>query len=217
MDISKAEFSPVENNKNSEMSLPDIDEKLKKLKSFEKDLVNEEVDKARECLATVFAPELEWFNSRGIILTTHGSVLYKDPRNLDVDMDFVGENISYKDLKEKWKKAEDELKSSWPRKNCDVDFGIITVEGIESDFKQLEAQGQDLGDEADLTPDLNASSVLSSAVLFESQRPKLEAKQREVRSLLVNNPKLREGVLMTLTGVIKTREERRREITLKQP
>jgi len=215
MDISDVESS-VKKDANSEISLPDIDSKLAELKFYETDLQNEEVTKAKQILHTVFDPKLEWFQSRDIIVTYHGSLQYNDPRDRDVDIDFIGENIIAGDLKEMF---VDKLQNVWPRTlGGSIDLDVITVDDIKRDLERLEDEDKHRleGEEGpDVYPELNASIILSSAVLFESQKSQLEVKRQEVRSLIANNPRLREGVLDTLTEVIKTRKERREEISSK--
>jgi hypothetical protein len=212
MDNSNVEFPPVEKNNNSEIILPDIDSKLAELKFFETDLRNREVTRAKKVLQLVFNPNLKWLESRGIVVTYHGSLQYNDPVNLDVDMNFIGENISShdKDLKKIWDSAEPVLQTFWTRKRCDIDFDAITISGIKDDLKQSKARKYDSIEGSDSYPEQSAAILLSSTVLFESQRPQLEVKKNEVRRLIVENPRLRKGVLDTLTKVIETRKERRK-------
>lgn len=218
MDNSNAEFPPVEKSGSPEISLPDIDSKLAELKFFETDLQNEEVDKAKQALRTVFAPKFEWFDSRNIVIVYHGSLQYNDPHNLDADMDFIGENITAGDLVGLLGDLSDQLKDLLPRKKCGIDSCPITVADIKEDLKSLEREEQHRLDgegKPDFFPDDNAASVLSSEVLFESQRPKLEVKKDEVRKLIANNPRLRKGVIEALGEVIETRKKRREEISPK--
>jgi hypothetical protein len=214
MDNSNAEFPPVEKNANSEIILPGIDSKLAELKFFETDLQNEEVARAKTVLRLVFDTKLKWLESRGIIVTYHGSLQYNDPVNLDVDMNFIGENISShdKDLKKIWDDTEAVLGTFWSRKRCDIDFNAITMKGIEDDLEQSGSRGYDSVEDSDFYPELKAAVILSSAVLFESQKPQLEVKKKEVRTLIANNPRLRDGVVNVLADVIKTREKRREEM-----
>lgn len=93
-----------------EISLPEIDSQLAQLKYFETDLQNDEVAKARIALLRVFDPQFQWFQSQRIIVTYHGSLQYNDPRNLDVDVEFMGNNLGLKDVVSKCFEIEDELK-----------------------------------------------------------------------------------------------------------
>lgn len=215
MDNMKGEEVP-HRGKESEIALPEIDSKLTQLKHFETDLQNDEVTKAIIALHRVFDPQFEWFASRNIVITYHGSLQYNDPRNLDIDVEFMGDNLEFKDVKEMEREVENELEKPgvWPRENCDTNFGICGISKIKRGLKEFEGERYDPNpkDDRDLNPELDASLILSSKVLYESQKPQLEALQKEVRKLIAGNRWLREGVLYELTDVVKVRQSRRKAI-----
>lgn len=165
-------------------------------------------------LCKVFDPRFEWFKSRNIIITYHGSLQYNDPRDLDVDVEFMGHSLGFKDVKEMEREVENELEKPgvWPRENCDTNFGICSISKIKRDLKELEGHryGPNSKEDRDLNLELEASLILSSKVLYESQRPQLEAIQEEVRRLITENQWLKEGVLHQLTGVVVVRQNRRK-------
>lgn len=197
-----------------EISLPEIDSQLAQLKYFETDLQNDEVAKARIALLRVFDPQFQWFQSQRIIVTYHGSLQYNDPRNLDVDVEFMGNNLGLKDVISKCSEIEDALKktNAWPRKNCYTNFGVCSINGIRNDLKELEKENyaSDFKEDQELNPELVAALILSSKVLYEVQRPQLGILQQETRKLILENPWLRRGVYNTLTDVIVTRQNRRK-------
>jgi len=199
----------------AEIELPEIDSRLAQLRGFETDLQNDEVAKAITALHKVFDPQLEWFTSHGVVITYHGSLQYNDPRNLDADVEFMGDNLEFKDIKDRISKAEDELQEPgvWPRKNCDTNFGHCSIGKIRKELKEFEGEehyNPNPEEDYDFNPELDASLILSSKVLFESQRPQLEGLQKKVRRLIAENQWLKEGVLYELTDVVNIRQERRR-------
>lgn len=207
-------------NKGAEIKLPEIDNRLAELKSFEADLQNEEVVRARVALRKVFDPKFEWLNSQGIIITFHGSLQYSDPHDLDVDVEFVGgDNLFFdesmrKIIAEFDKKFEES--GVWPRKNCDTNIGVSSIGTIKNSLSSLEKEGvrsYDPKEEYEAFPHTDAALILNSAVLYESQKPQLEILRGQVRQLISNNSFLREGVLDELSGVIKVRQKRREEIS----
>jgi len=199
----------------SEIALPEIDSKLVQLKQFETDLQNDEVTKAITALHRVFDPQFEWFASHNIVITYHGSLQYNDPRNLDADVEFMGDNLEFKDVKDKRFEAEDELEKPgvWSRENCDTNFGISSISKIRRELKELEGEHYDPDpkEDRDFNPEFGASLILSSKVLFESQKPLLEGLQKKVRRLIAENQWLNEGVLHELTDVVRERQSRRRK------
>lgn len=207
-------------NKGTEIKLPEIDNKLMQLKSFEADLQNEEVVRARAALRKVFDPKFEWLNSQGIIITFHGSLQYSDPHNLDVDVELVGgDNLFFdesmrKIIAEFGKKFEEF--GTWPRKNCDTNIGVSSIDTIRNSLSSLKKEGgryYNPKEEYEAFPHTDAALILSSAVLYESQKPQLEILRGQVRQLILNNSFLRKGVLDELNGVIKVRQKRREEIS----
>ena len=198
----------------SEIALPEIDSKLAQLKDFETDLQNDEINKAIIALHGVFDQQFQWFQSRNIVITYHGSLQYNDPRNLDADIEFMGDNLESKDVRDKFSEAEDGLMESgaWPRKNCDTNFGICSISKIKRELKEFEGERYDPNpkEDRDLNPELDSALILSSKVLYEDQKPQLEDLQKEVRKLIAGNQWLREGVLDVLTGVVAVRQGRRK-------
>lgn len=204
----------VDRKNESETAMPEIDSQLAQLKYFENDLQNDEVIKARTALLKVFDPRFKWFKSHNIIITYHGSLQYNDPHNLDADVEFMRSNLEFKDVGNKYFEIEDELKkpNAWPRKNCDTNFGVCSINGIKNDLKKLEKENyaSDFQELHALDPDLNAALILSSKVLYGVQKPQLELLRKKVRKIIVRNQWLRNGVYDTLANVITIRQDRRK-------
>ena len=198
----------------AEIELPEIDSRLAQLRGFETDLQNDEVAKAITALHKVFDPQLEWFTSHGVVITYHGSLQYNDPRNLDADVEFMGDDLEFEDIKDKMIKAEDALQEPgvWPRKNFDANFGHCSVDKIGEELKEFEGKDHyspNPEEDYDFNPELDASLILSSKVLYENQKPLLEGLQKKVRRLIAENQWLMEGVLHVLTTVVSVRQNRR--------
>lgn len=212
MDNIHGEGIPYRGNE-LEVALSRIDSRLLQLRQFETDLQNDEVTRAITALHKVFDPQFEWFASRNIIITYHGSLQYNDPRNLDADVEFMGDNLGFKDIKNKFLEGERELikPGVWPRANCETNFGNCSISKIRKGLEEFEGKHYDPNPKEDLDfdPALEAALMLSSKVLYESQKPQLEALQEEVRKLIAGNQWLKEGVLYELTDVVKVRQSRR--------
>jgi hypothetical protein len=201
--------------KHPEITLPDIEPKLSELKLFETDLRNPEVEKAKIILHEVFDPQFEWFNSRNIIVTYHGSLQYSDPKNLDVDISFIGDDkLTYGDMAEKEVELENEFQKKWPRKKCETDFSILTIKDIKDESDKLKRQfGEEHmpnGEDDDIFPPLQSAIILSSKLLYESQKPLLLGKENEVRKIIAEDEWLRREVGKELDGVIGERKKRRK-------
>lgn len=214
MDNTSGEKISHEGNE-SEIALPEIDRKLLQLRQFETDLQNNEVTEAITALRRVFDLQFERLTSLNIVITYHGSLQYNDPLNLDADVEFMGDNLKFEDVKDKFLEAERELRKPdvWPRKTCDTNFGVCSIGEIRERLKEFDGKKHydpNPKEDYDFDPALDASLILSSKVLYENQKPQLEYLQGEVRKLIAGSQWLREGVLHKLNSVIGVRQERRR-------
>lgn len=196
------------------ITVANIDSLLGKLKVFESDQINEEVERAIQAVHRLIDPRFSWFETHGIIVTYHGSLQYHDPKNLDVDLYFVGLNIEYEDVEHVYDELEEKFTQPgiWPRQPCDTNFGIASIKKIDEELKNFDSEsnyGADAQGYGDFYPESSASYILSSALLYEEQRNGLKVLQMQIRDRLSRNRWLREGVFDSLSGAIQIREERR--------
>jgi hypothetical protein len=190
--------------------LPDIDARLAKLKSFETDLVNPEVERARQILRRLFDMDISLLRPLGV-LTYHGSLQYNDPVNLDVDVDFfLISNLSIHHGFNILEQLGEVLVGSclWPRKPCDTNMGCSSIDQIKKGLTETGTNPK-----YETFPELNASLMLSSALLYPDQEPQLRVLQREVRKIIQGHQWLHDNVVLTLDDAIHIREERRRGLS----
>ena len=119
------------------ISIPEIDRRLKALKRFETDLQNPEVEKARAAIRQIVGSKMPWFNEHDIAVIYHGSLQYNDPRNLDVDLVFIGEPPHFDELNSVKQELEDAFTQSgaWPRYPCETNFGYASLELIRRELE----------------------------------------------------------------------------------
>jgi hypothetical protein len=193
--------------------LAEIDARLVRLKTFETDLQNDETQRARQVMRTIVEPRLSWFDERGIAVTYHGSLQYNDPRNLDVDIAFVPmENLPQDEKQGMHNELHDAFTQPgvWPGEGCTTNFEWVDFERIS---KVAEEMGDSPFDPADESKDIGATYsacyVLSSPLLFESQRNLLQQSQQKIRQIAAKSKWLRDAMVSALDETIQIREERR--------
>jgi len=201
-------------NEQNEIPLPEIDAQLAQLKIFETDQVNEEVVRSREAMRRVLDPHLEWFNERKVVVTYHGSLQYHDPRNLDADIVFISQDVDYNNPEMRTRITDFETAfrqpGAWPRQPTDTNFNVVTISGIQRDLGRLEENARyDSGNDENPPAALEASFILSSALLYPDQQPQMANYQTQTRRLIRDNEWLREGVLENLEYTVNERQVRR--------
>lgn len=198
--------------------LPEIDKKLRVLKRFETDLKDPEVEQAKTAMHTVIAPHLPWLNDQNIVATYHGSLQYGDPRNLDVDIALISEDLKYEAVASLISALEKAFvqPGAWPRETSETDLYYVSITEIRRELAQLQGKKRYsyARDFDRYYADMDSSFILSSALLFEEQRSLLSRYQNEIRVLVQNNPWLKGGIINSLNRAIKIRQERRRELGL---
>lgn len=187
-----------------------ISDRLSQLKRFETDLHNDEVVRAKTSMEQILRPRFPWFDARGIVITYHGSLQYNDPVHLDVDMQFVSENVHYEEFRETCQVLEHEFMhpGAWPRGRCDTNFLFTSLVEMK---QEVDEKGDSTynPDEDDQIADLAASLVLSSRLLFDSQSSLLAQFQAETKQLALKSKWLGDGIIYLLENTIAIRQQRR--------
>lgn len=206
------EGKPVPAEQQPHIALPDIDDRLAVLKRFETDLHNNETERGKEVLRQILEPRLPWFESRGLVILYHGSLQYNDPVNLDIDMDFVSEDLSYNDFLSMEGELEQALiqPDIWPRNPCVTNFTFLKISAIREEVAEIGQTPYDPEASDDLFADLDASKVLSARLLFPSQTNALNQYQTEIRQLATGSPWLQAGIVFNLNDAIAIRQARRK-------
>jgi hypothetical protein len=191
--------------------LDEIDSRLARLKGFETDRRSEEVVQAIGAMQRILEPRLPWFDQKGIAVTYHGSLQYHDPRTLDVDIAFIaGKNLPSAEEIGVEQEINDDFSRPgvWPRADCDTNF---SWPGMDAMRREVEEKAGSEYDPQDVEQDADrwGSYVLSSPVLFGSQRALLTGYQKEIRRMAAESRWLRDGIIHNLDNAIRTRLVRR--------
>jgi hypothetical protein len=191
--------------------LSKIDARLARLKVFEADLHNDEVEAAKASMKRILEPRLSWFDQKGIAVTYHGSLQYNDPKELDVDISYIaGTKLPQGEELEMEQEINNDFSVSgaWPREQCDTNFSWPSVDAIK---REVQARGDSEYDPEDVEQDADrwGAYILSSPVLFASQTELLGRYQQEIRQLAGESKWLRDGIVYSLDSAIRVRMMRR--------
>jgi len=156
--------------------------------------------------------ELLWHR---VVVTYHGSLLYNDPRNLDLDLGFTTSSEVGLLMNENYiQDIMDEFEAlpTWPimghnNGHCDTNFVWFSIEGIQNDVAALEAGRLVFDNELDML-DINASALLTSPPLFPEQAELLYEFIQHVYQLLEGSLILRRVIARPLEEAVAIRKER---------
>jgi hypothetical protein len=200
-------------NEREKLYIPRIDEALLDLKRYESDLQNPEVERAIEAIKQIMEPHARFFIRNGFVITYHGSLQYNDPRNLDVDLEFMSYDLNYSEIDARMEIIEGIFTNSniWPRPVCDTNFGYSVIADIRDELLEIpQTSYNDPTIDNDLYYSaLSASLILSSKLLYPQQTDLYNKLKLEVRKLIHKNKWLEEGVLSELEETLEIRRKRR--------
>jgi hypothetical protein len=194
------------------IELTSIDAKLKRLRVFETDLKNPEVDRAQEAIRRVFRPHLDWFHSREIAITYHGSLQFHDPVNLDIDVALLGQSATFAEVDPVLAQVENEFTKPgvWPRSPAHTDIVYISMEQMQRHLKRIPSDTPHIeGRFIDVSSDLIAATAISSLLVFPEQQDLFTGMDQQARKIMSQHRWLREGVEKILDHAIEVRLERR--------
>jgi hypothetical protein len=192
--------------RNVDVEMLQLEQHLATLKTFETDRQDPQVEHARKVLRDFLTPYRTRLAENGLIPTIHGSMQYHDPRNLDSDLTFLGENTlphdTYMELI--FETITKQLEDIWPTGDLNVEVGTITFEEIQADIDS----NRDPFD-ADIFLGSNASIILSSMPLYPEDTDALDALRDKTKSLLRAHPNFLQKTIQVLQQTIDIRRERR--------
>lgn len=150
--------------------------------------------------------------SNHVIAIMTGSLQYKDPINLDVDIHFQGrQENQFAMVEPLLYTIEQELEQlpNWPVGRCDPNFGTSSLERLR-DWLKRKQQGH-TDEIEDILAGIVVSEVLTGEAFFPEQKGQLASLRRDVNTILRQSPALRQQVIEELQDVIRIRDERREQ------
>lgn len=210
---------------------PEITNRISKLKEFEtQNTPDPRVQEALGIIKSVMILDRRMLIQNNTLAIYYGSLLFNDPRNLDVDLELV-ETTHRKDAMFNFtdrKNFEFEDIPNWPRTpanngECSAHLGytsIQKIEGVIKDFCHKEAEENwkwipdPNSDEEDEQWDFdraasNLSLVLTGGLLYPQQQAFHREMKGQVWRLLESYPIIQAPVAKHLQDCIEIREQRR--------
>ena len=196
-----------------------IETLIKRLEDFERsNASNGDVQKALEITDRQLQPYKEILVGNDFLAIYHGSLQYRDPRNLDIDIIFFTESETERLRLRKIQlqiQGDFESLDNWPnvgRNNghCDTNFITYSLGQIKDAIEYCQAHGIRLPyEELDIDPDAAVSYILTSKLIYPEQTDLFDKFKLVAHQLLREYPVLRIAVIEELENTLDIRALRR--------